>query len=242
MKQAGPWPIAAVIAAGGAGRRIGGLAKQFRAVGGRPLLAWSCARFATHRAVGPIVVVLPASIATHPPDWLEAWDVQVVAGGATRQESVRSGLARLAPETPAVLIHDAARPFISAEMVGRLASAVADGPVVPVIPLADTIKRMRSRRGEDATVVEVTVDREHLRAVQTPQAFPFPLIRDLHERAAGKDSPASDDSVLCEHAGIRVRTVEGERWAGKITRLEDLAVAEWLVASGRVRWPEGGRA
>lgn len=226
-----------MIAAGGAGRRIGGVPKQFRDVGGRPLLAWSCARFSAHDAVGPIVVVLPDDLAADPPSWLGAWDVRVVAGGATRRDSVRAGLAGLDETTDSVMIHDAARPFVSGDLVDRMAASVGGGPVVPVVPLADTIKRMRSRRGEDATLVEGTVDREQLRGAQTPQGFPFGLIRELHEQAERDGIPASDDAMLCERAGVPVRGIPGERWAWKVTQPEDLALAEWLVASGRVPWP-----
>lgn len=238
MKGEGGGRIAVVIVAGGSGRRIGGVPKQFREVGGRPLLAWSCARFAAHSTAGAIVVVLPDELAADPPAWLAAWDLRVVAGGATRRDSVRAGLAGLDASTSSVMIHDAARPFVSEELLDRLAAAVGEGPVVPVVPLADTIKRMRSRRGEDATRVEGTVDREQLRGAQTPQGFPFSLIRDLHEQAEREGTLVSDDAMLCERAGVPVRAIPGERWAWKITQPEDLALAEWLVASGRVRWPE----
>lgn len=232
--------LAAVIVAGGSGSRIGGIPKQFREVGGRPLLAWSCARFRHRPDVDRIVVVLPAETAERPPEWLGHWDVRVAVGGPSRRASVRSGLAALDGEATSVLIHDAARPFMSDALLDRLAAAVPRGPVVPVLPLADTIKRLRSRQGEDAEVVESTIDRERLRAVQTPQAFPVALIRELHERAEREGTAASDDAVLCERDGIVVHTVAGERWAWKITHDEDLALAEWLVASGRVRWPGDG--
>ena len=238
MRRGAGGRIGVVIAAGGTGRRIGGVPKQFREVGGRPLLAWSCARFSAHRAVGPIVVVLPDDLAADPPAWLGAWDLRVVAGGATRRDSVRAGLAGLEETADSVMIHDAARPFPSEELLDRVVASVGEGPVVPVVPLADTIKRMRSRRGEDATLVEATVDREQLRGAQTPQGFPLPLIRELHEQAERDEAPASDDAMLCERAGVPVRGIAGERWAWKITQPEDLALAEWLVASGRVRWPE----
>jgi 2-C-methyl-D-erythritol 4-phosphate cytidylyltransferase len=232
--------LAAVVVAGGSGRRIGGVPKQFREVGGRPVLAWSCARFRCRPDVDQLVVVLPAKMASSPPAWLDEWDVRVAVGGSSRRASVRSGLAALDGEASSVFIHDAARPFVSDALLDRLAAAVPRGPVIPVLPLADTIKRLRSRQGEDAEVVESTVDRERLRAVQTPQAFPVAVIRDLHERAEREGTAASDDAVLCEREGIAVRTVPGERWAWKITHDEDLALAEWLVASGRVRWPGDG--
>lgn len=232
--------LAAVVAAGGSGHRIGGVPKQFREIGGHPLLAWSCARFRGRSDVGQIVVVLPAEMAKSPPAWLGDWDVQVAVGGPSRRASVRSGLSALDGGVTSVLIHDAARPFVSDALLDRLAAAVPRGPVVPVLPLADTIKRLRSRQGEDAEVVERTVDRERLRAVQTPQAFPLAMIRELHERAEREGTAASDDAMLCEREGIAVRAVAGERWAWKITHDEDLALAEWLVASGHVSWPGDG--
>jgi 2-C-methyl-D-erythritol 4-phosphate cytidylyltransferase len=237
VKRDGGKRIGVVIAAGGSGRRIGGVPKQFRDVGGRPLLAWSCARFSAHDGVGPIVVVLPDDLVADPPPWLGAWDVRVVAGGATRRDSVRAGLAGLDETIDSVMIHDAARPFVSEDLLDRMVASVGGGPVVPVVPLADTIKRMRSRRGEDATLVEGTVDREQLRGAQTPQGFPFGLICELHEQAARDGILASDDAMLCERAGVPVRGIPGERWAWKVTQPEDLALAKWLVASGRVPWP-----
>lgn len=224
----------AVIVAGGAGSRIGGPPKQFREVGGRPMLAWSCARFTAHPEIDDVVVVVPAEIAADPPAWLRRPDILLAAGGATRRASVRAGLNALA-DAAVVLIHDAARPFVSAELVGRLARAAVEGPVIPVLGLSDTIKRMRAAGadGPSDRILE-TLERDRLRAAQTPQAFPGELIRRLHESAAEEGIEPTDDSDLCERAGIEVRTVPGERLAFKITHPEDLAKAEWLVASGRV--------
>lgn len=228
----------AVIVAGGTGSRIGGPPKQFREVGGRPMLAWSCARFTAHPEVDEVVVVVPAAIASDPPGWLRRSDVRLTAGGATRRASVRAGLSVLT-DAAVVLIHDAARPFVSAELVGRLARAAADGPVIPVLKLPDTIKRIGPADEESLSErVQATLDRDRLRAAQTPQAFPCELIRRLHETAAAEGIEPTDDADLCERAAIDVRTMPGERLAFKITHSEDLAMAEWLVASGRVALPE----
>jgi len=230
----------AVIVAGGSGSRIGGAPKQFREVGGRPMLAWSCESFAEHPEIGLVVVVLPADVVADPPDWLEQFGVRLTAGGATRRASVREGLTAVAEAceageaSPAVLIHDAARPFVSPGLIGRLARAASGGPVIPVLPVADAIKQVRSAGGEQAQVVEATLDRARLRAAQTPQGFPFAVICRLHEAAAAEGIEPPDDAALCERAGIEVRTVPGERFAWKITHPEDLAVADWLVASGRI--------
>lgn len=230
----------AVIVAGGTGSRIGGPPKQFREVGGRPMLAWSSARFTSHPEVDEVVVVVPAAIAADPPAWLGRPDVRLAVGGATRRASVRAGLTALT-DPDVVLIHDAARPFVSADLVGRLARTAAEGPVIPVLGLADTIKRMRpAAEGGSSDRVQATLDRDLLRAAQTPQAFPFQVIRRLHEAAATEGIEPTDDADLCERAGVEVRTVPGERLAFKITHPEDLAMAEWLVASGRVAPPEAG--
>lgn len=228
----------AVIVAGGTGSRIGGPPKQFREVGGRPMLAWSCARFTAHPDVDDVVIVVPAGIAADPPAWLRRSDVHLTAGGATRRASVRAGLAAL-PDAAVVLIHDAARPFVSAELVGRLARVAVEGPVIPALKLPDTIKQLRPAGDAGSSDrIEATLDRDRLRAAQTPQAFPCELICRLHEAAAAEGLEPTDDADLCERAGIEVRVVSGERLAFKITHPEDLAMAEWLVASGRVALPE----
>ena len=229
--------VSAVIVAAGAGERIGGEPKQFRPLGGRPMLAWSCAAFAGHPAVDAVVVVLPAELADRPPAWLSEFDARIAAGGATRRASVLEGLRALDGTDGVVLVHDAARPFVSADLIARLALEGAAGPVIPTLPLADAIKRMRTRRGDPEDVVETTLDRERLRAAQTPQAFPLELIRRLHEAASADGAEAADDAVLCELAGVSVRTIPGEPEALKVTRPVDLEIAEWLVASGRVSWP-----
>lgn len=230
----------AVIVAGGTGSRIGGPPKQFREVGGLPMLAWSCARFSTQPEVDDVVVVVPAAIAADPPAWLRRPDVRLTAGGVTRRASVRAGLAVLT-DVDVVLIHDAARPFVSADLVSRLVRAAAEGPVIPVLPLPDTIKRMQStEEGGSSDRVRATLDRDGLRAAQTPQAFSRELIHRLHEVAADEGIEPTDDAELCERAGLEVRTVPGERLAFKITHPEDLARAEWLVTSGRIARPEAG--
>jgi 2-C-methyl-D-erythritol 4-phosphate cytidylyltransferase len=222
----------AVVVAGGEGRRLGGVPKQLRPLGGRPLLAWSCARLRAHPGIGDLVVVLAAELAADPPDWLVEFGPRVVAGGESRQGSVRRGLDAASGEEGTVLIHDAARPFVSGDLIGRLLDAAESGPVIPVLELCDAIKRI----DPEARIAE-TLDRSRLRGAQTPQAFPLGLIRDLHAQAASGPG-APDDAALCEAAGVGVQTIPGERHALKITHTEDLEFAEWLVETGRVAWPE----
>lgn len=227
--------VAAVVVAAGSGERLGGPPKQFRPLGDLPLLAWSCRLFASHPEVDRLVVVLPADLAAAPPSWLAAIGASIVAGGPTRRASVGCGL-EVAGDSGLVLIHDAARPFASADLVHRLlASARTHGAVGPVLELVDAVKQLTVAGGH----ISRTLDRSNLRAAQTPQVFALDEIRRLHQAAdrVGEDAP--DDAALCEEAGIEVRTIPGERWAFKITHPEDLALAEWLVATGRVRPADG---
>ena len=150
----------------------------------------------------------------------------VVAGGATRQESVANALAVLPDDTTLVLVHDAARALMPADVVHRVLAALHAGAnaVVPAIPVADTVKVV-----EDGAVMR-TVDRATLRAVQTPQGFTRAALERAHQLAqeSGLDD-VSDDAGLCERAGIAVRVVDGDPLGFKITRPLDLVLAEALL-------------
>jgi 2-C-methyl-D-erythritol 4-phosphate cytidylyltransferase len=203
-----------VVVAGGGGSRYGG-PKQYEALGpGRVLdLAVATAR----RASDGVVVVVPAS---------DASSEGAVAGGATRSESVRNGLAAVPAEATIVCVHDAARPLASVALFAAVVEAVRDGAdaVVPAVPVTDTVKVV------DATgTVVATPDRATLVAVQTPQAFRAAVLRRAH--AGGADG--TDDAALVERAGGRVVTVPGEAWNRKITQPEDLTWSrQWLAAHG----------
>lgn len=148
--------------------------------------------------------------------------VAAVPGGATRAESVRAALGEVPAEALAVLVHDCARPFVDDEVVGRVLAPLAEGAdgVVPALPLADTVKRVRGG------VVEETVDRDGLVAVQTPQAFPADGLR---RALAGDLAGATDCASLVERAGGRVVVVEGDPRLLKVTTAADLALAaSWL--------------
>jgi 2-C-methyl-D-erythritol 4-phosphate cytidylyltransferase len=146
----------------------------------------------------------------------------VVAGGATRADSVRAGLAVVPADADVVVVHDAARPLAGPALFAAVVDAVragdADG-VVPVVPVADTLKRV------DGSRVVATVDRDDLVAVQTPQGFAADALRTAH-RGAGD---ATDDAGLLEAAGLVVVTVPGDPRNLKLTRPEDLALAEALL-------------
>jgi 2-C-methyl-D-erythritol 4-phosphate cytidylyltransferase / 2-C-methyl-D-erythritol 2,4-cyclodiphosphate synthase len=162
-----------------------------------------------------------------------------VSGGATRQASVRAGLEALEPREPdIVLVHDAARPFASSELIARaIAAAQKTGAAIPGLPVTDTVKRI-DRTG----MIETTLDRNSIRLVQTPQAFAFSALLKAHRRAAtqGRDD-FTDDAALAEWAGMKVSVFEGEPGNIKLTTPDDFARAEALQAAslGDVRTGSG---
>lgn len=147
--------------------------------------------------------------------------VDVIAGGDTRQQSVSLLLASLTDDVDAVLIHDAARPFVPVDVIEAVASELRAGAaaVVPVVPIADTVKAV-----DEQGRVTATPSRDHLRAAQTPQGFRVDVLRDAHERLKGES--LTDDAGLVESIGVTVRTVPGSPLASKITTSFDLSVAE----------------
>ena len=229
--------VAVVIVAAGRGSRAGGdLPKQFRPIGGKPMIRQSLVMLLEHPTVGLVQPVI------HPEDvamFQSAADglglLAPVFGGATRQASVRAGLEALAPRKPdIVLIHDAARPFASAALVSRaIAAAERSGAAIPALPVTDTVKTV-----DAAGRVEHTLDRNTLRLVQTPQSFAFPALLDAHRRAAASGrEDFTDDAALAEWAGLKVSVFAGEASNIKITNEEDFARAEATVfaALGDVR-------
>ncbi len=220
----------AVIVAGGSGERLGGeIPKQLRDLGGRPILEWSVRAFTDHPEVDVVVVVLPPDLAAEPPAWFPA-GVQVVAGGDTRARSVVNGVAAIdVTEDAVVLVHDGVRPFVSADVISRVIEAAGDGPVIPVVPVTDTLKTV-DLEGR----VLGSPARDGLRAAQTPQGFRAGLLRALH-RESSPDAGVTDDGVLCERAGIEVRTVPGDAANLKVTTPTDLEYARWLVETGVIQ-------
>jgi 2-C-methyl-D-erythritol 4-phosphate cytidylyltransferase len=216
------------VVAGGVGRRFGGQ-KQFLPLAGVPVVAWSV-RAARSVADG-VVLVVPADAATIGgglPGPGRTGDgalgaTLVVAGGATRAASVRAGLAAVPADAEVIVVHDAVRPLASAALFGAVVDAVRNGDVdgaVPVVPVADTLKRVVGTR------VVATVDRDDLVAIQTPQAFAAEALRAAH----GDGGEATDDAGLLEAAGLTVGTVPGDPCNLKLTRPADLALAEALLS------------
>lgn len=216
--------VAAILVAAGSGERLGAdVPKAFCAVAGRTLLEHVSERFAAHPDVRDVVVVAPPALVEPAAGLVPG--ATVVAGGATRQESVRRGLAALSDDVDAVLVHDVARPFVPAVVISRVVAALAAGAdaVVPALPVTDTVKQVDS-----AGVVVATLDRAGLRSVQTPQGFLRQVLTDAHAGARGAD--ASDDAGLVEALGREVVVVAGADESFKITRPWDLVLAE-AVAS-----------
>ena len=217
----------AVLAAAGRGERLGlERPKAFASLGGRPLLAESLERLEGCEWIDAIVVVAPTG--WEEPAILLAEElgcgkvVASVSGGASRAESVALGLAEVAGDAAAVVVHDAARPLVSDPVVERVLKPLGEGwdGAVPGLPVADTIKRVA-----DCAVVE-TLARGELVAVQTPQAF-VPLA--LRRAFSGVVVEASDCASLVERGGGRVTVVEGDPRLLKVTSAEDLALVEgWL--------------
>ncbi|MGH9056711.1 MAG: 2-C-methyl-D-erythritol 4-phosphate cytidylyltransferase [Acidimicrobiales bacterium] len=207
----------AVVVAGGTGTRFGS-PKQFADLGGRPLVAW-CLEAAREVCDG-VVLVVPAG------GGREDWDADaVVAGGPSRSESVRCGLAAVPPTVEIVVVHDAARPLARPELWRAVIEVVAGGAdaAVPAVPLTDTVKEVRL----DGHLV--TLDRTRLVAVQTPQAFCARALRTAHEGGG----QATDDAALIEALGGRVVLVEGVAGNIKVTSPSDLIVAEALSGAAR---------
>ena len=215
----------AVLAAGGSGDRLGwDRPKAFARLGELPLLAESLGRLEESDWVDSIVVVVPSG--WEEPAILLAEELGagkvagVVPGGATRAESVRLGVMEVPGDAAVILVHDAARPVLPEEVVERVLVSLSEGwdGVVPALPVADTVKRVR---GDE--VVE-TLARDELVAVQTPQAF----LADVLRRAV-ESGEASDCAALVERAGGRVRVVEGDPRLLKVTTQADLElVRSWL--------------
>lgn len=219
----------AVVVAAGSGRRFGtDVPKQFQPLAGEAVVLRSCRSMARHPDVDGVVLVLAPDVLSDQPEWMSFLpdEVRTSAGGETRTESVRRGTAQVAPDTDLVLVHDAVRPLVSRETVDRVRRAAEEGPAIPVVPVADTVKRI-----DDAGRIVETVERGHLRLAQTPQGFPADVLREVLERAGREEVEATDEAGLCERFGVSVRVVRGDRYNLKITRPGDLRLAELILES-----------
>ncbi len=225
---------AAVIAAAGSGSRLGRAEpKALVHLDGEPLVRHAARRLLASGSVAELVVVAPPDHLNTMADALAELgehQITVIAGGATRQQSVAAGLTALSSDVSHVLIHDAARALIPPALVSSVVAALAGGAeaVVPAIPVVDTI---RSVAPDNPNLAEALLDRTRLRAIQTPQGFTRDVICQAHEAAARANREATDDAALVAELGIPITLVGGDEVAGKITTTTDLALAEILLAA-----------
>jgi 2-C-methyl-D-erythritol 4-phosphate cytidylyltransferase len=220
----------AILAAAGSGDRLGlDRPKAFAPLNDRPLIAEPLERLDASEWIEGIVVAAP-------PQWEEpcilvAEEVaagkvaKAVTGGQTRSESVQAALAEVPEEATVVVVHDAARPLVTDEVIERVITALGDGwdGAIPVLPLSDTIKKV------DGEAIAETLDRSQLVAAQTPQAFVAQALRDAFSTLQHTVTKSTDCASLVEASGGRVRAVEGDRRLIKVTEPADLElVASWL--------------
>lgn len=212
-----------ILLAAGGGRRLDAeRAKALVDLGGRTILATAAAGAAACPGVGRLIVAAPAGLETDARAAIfdEGVPIDVVAGGATRQESVRAALDAVT-DALAVVVHDAARPFATASLFARVVDAIRSGAdaAVPVLPVTDTVLRIRDGLVDGSEV------REELGFAQTPQAFRTDPLREAHAKAEASGVAFTDDATLVHWAGFEVRTVPGDPSNLKITTPADLAEA-----------------
>jgi 2-C-methyl-D-erythritol 4-phosphate cytidylyltransferase / 2-C-methyl-D-erythritol 2,4-cyclodiphosphate synthase len=219
--------VSAILAAGGRGLRLGhSQPKQLLEIAGRPMLERSVSLLQEHPDVHELVVALPQELLVEPPPYLlNAWKpLRVVAGGARRQDSVAAAFRFVSERADVVVVHDAARPFASADLIGRtIAAAAESGAALAALEARDTVKEVAGG------IVKATLDRRTIFLAQTPQAFRRDVLRD----ALAIAGDATDEAALAERAGHAVRIVEGEISNIKVTTPDDLVIAEAISRGGR---------
>jgi len=229
--------VTAIVLAAGEGRRIGGeIPKTFLPIAGRPLVLRTLDRMFEAHAVENVVLVIAANEIERCQSMLRAdaalrdrpWLLQ--AGGLTRQQSAKRGLDKIGSDTDIVIIHDGARPFVSAGLIDRCVEVAADkGALVVGLPARDTVKVVTQDHR-----IQSTPDRSSLWKIQTPQVFRRELIVAAHERAEKDAVQVTDDAMVVERIGTPVYVIDGERTNFKITVQEDVWLAETLIREGRV--------
>ncbi len=231
-----PRDVGLVLLGAGAGLRAGGgTPKQFRDVAGVPLLLRSLRAFAWHQALGAVVITLPPDEVVDPQAWVRAVEGErllIIAGGATRADSVRAALAALPPDCHTVVVHDGVRPFPSRRAIEAVVSAAREGQsAIAAIPVTDTIKAGSPGPAGVGVVVSHTIPRETLWRAATPQAFPRALLERAHAQAATEMlSAATDDAMLVEALGVPVQLVAEDPTNIKVTFPGDFLLAEAIAA------------
>jgi 2-C-methyl-D-erythritol 4-phosphate cytidylyltransferase len=212
--------VAVLVPAGGVGARLGSRTpKQFLALGREPILTATLRHFRRHPRVASIVVAAPSTHVERARRLLASGGapLTVVAGGASRQESVWLALQAAPASTRVILVHDAVRPFLTRGLIDALiAAAEGDGAAICALPIAETVKRVRDG------LVLTTLERDGLWSVQTPQAFQAAILREAHDKARRDGFLGTDEAMLVERLGHPVRVVPGLAENVKITTAEDL--------------------
>jgi 2-C-methyl-D-erythritol 4-phosphate cytidylyltransferase/2-C-methyl-D-erythritol 2,4-cyclodiphosphate synthase len=261
--------VTAIIAAGGQGRRLGGdQPKQLLSVGGRPILERSVAAFLAHPAIDALIVALPQGLVDDPPSYLlptvldaAGKPVRLVAGGDRRQDSVANAFGAADAASDIIVIHDAARPFASAELIARtIAAAAESGAALAAVGSSDTVKlvlrlaqdereparpaspTLSPSKGERLVWVSETLPRDTIYLAQTPQAFRRDVLAQAIAEAARTPLDATDEATLVERAGRPVRLVQGEATNIKITTAEDLPIAEAIARQSAIHNPQSAMA
>lgn len=215
--------IVCLVAAAGKGKRFGReTPKTFHAVEGQTLLVRSLKSLSAWAGISRFVVMVPEGWEKQAEDDLEAnfsgIEATVTAGGETRQESVSIGL-EAAGDADIILVHDAARPFVSPALIERVVAGVRDtGAAVPALHMTDTLGRLR---GEE---LDAIVSRDKVVGIQTPQGFRTDVLRKAFEAAEGSEQKMTDESSLVLAAGMPVKVVDGERWNVKVTVKDDIDI------------------
>ena len=225
--------VSVIIPAAGQGRRMAaGVSKQFMLLGGEPILKRTLDVFLEEPSVSSVTLVVPEADVGAVSEEFGGGRGKlqpVVAGGRERQDSVYNGLLSLSADTGVVLVHDGVRPFVTGEMIRESTqAAIAHGAAVVAIPVNDTLKRV-----SPGGIIEGGVDREGLWRMQTPQAFRYAILRRAFEKARADGFCGTDEVSLVERLGEKVAVVTGAESNIKITRPEDLALAEMLLAARR---------
>ncbi len=222
--------VGVAVPAAGTGVRMGGIRKPFLELQGQPILAWALRPFLQHPRVAAVSVALGADDCSAPPGWLTNWDprIRIVPGGETRGDSVRAALHALPDDLPVIAVHDAARPLVTRSIIDRCLAEVREGRgAVAGWPAVDTLKEV-DERGR----ILATPDRDRFWHAQTPQVFPRRLLLDAYQHALEAGIRETDDAALVEAVGGEIVMVPGSARNLKVTRPEDLPLAEFLANLG----------
>ncbi|MGH9444679.1 MAG: 2-C-methyl-D-erythritol 4-phosphate cytidylyltransferase [Terriglobia bacterium] len=221
--------VLAIIPAAGVGARMGReTPKQFLSIRGIPIFVYTLRKFVSSGAVDEILLAVRPGAMDRVKEAVDkepsGLPLSLTEGGGTRQETVARALAKAPPSTEVVVVHDAVRPFITAEMIKRVIEAARkDGAAILGIPSVDTVKQI------EHDIILGTIPRERIALAQTPQAFRYALLREAFERALSDDFQGTDESSLVERLGARVTVLMGSDRNIKITKPSDLPLARLFI-------------